>query len=456
MDVGAIADVDGDHLSRRRQRQRCRLRFAQHRPWTLLRRVRTGAEARQLHPQERQGRRIPLRAPLFDHRRKQRAVAQRLLHCIGVGFALVPDRATQRIRLQRMDHRVVEQRRELVLVVVGRDQPRLGEAEAPFAVQRASRAVGQLHEDLGRHAMHTAAAAGIRDLHRDIVAARAQRRRRHRVGARQVVLQRGLADLHAIDPGRIRIVDATDGQGHPRLRFCRAEVERGAIPGDAIDDRPALRFPDARYLDRCPHGRVQARRLPVAVVGASRWPLGKPAPRLRGGPLIVRARLALGGDRVGRVEALRVRVHPRLDAAATPGAVDDADRHAGRLAQLDREVIRGGGKLPHRCRRCRDPFAALQLPLRRAGPGLGNFEVADQRIARGSDGGVGTFGLRQRPFHVRLPAGQPDVADQQIAQFDRRDAIVDAHPQRTTGGVRRQQDAPVALGIGDRRHRLAI
>ena len=80
-----------------------------------------------------------------------------------------------------------------------------------------------------RRAMDAAATAGIGDAHRDHVAARAQRGCRHRVFARQVVLQDGLADLVAVDVGDVAVVDAAHAEQHARLRFRFGQRERRAI-----------------------------------------------------------------------------------------------------------------------------------------------------------------------------------------------------------------------------------
>lgn len=60
-------------------------------------------------------------------------------------------------------------------------------------------------------------------------------------------------------------------------------------------------------------------------------------------------------------------------------------------------------------------------------------------------------GLDQRPFHVRLPAGQPHIADQHIAHLQLAPVALHTQHVRATGCVRRQLDLPLpcCIGLGD-------
>ncbi len=84
------------------------LRLAQLRPGALRRLLLDRHERGELDEEERELALAPVLAPVADHRRQQGLV---FMGAPGVRFALVPDRAADRIGNQRGDHAVVEVRR---------------------------------------------------------------------------------------------------------------------------------------------------------------------------------------------------------------------------------------------------------------------------------------------------------------------------------------------------------
>lgn len=153
------------------------------------------------------------------------------------------------------------------------------------------------------------------------------------------------------------------------------------------------------------------------------------------------------------LHAQRLRIHPRLDAAAAPGAVDDADRHitiAG--AQLARKGISDRREFGDGLRRSGPPLAASEARLGFAGPGFGYLEMADAGVVRARDQLLGALCLRHRPFHVRLTRRQPYVADQYVAHDDDLVfALANRQQVRSACRVCRQLDAPCAISSGHRR-----
>src|SRR5690606_9517490 len=138
------------------------------------------------------------RTPAFDQAAELVAVAERAV-LAGVGLALVPDHTGQRVGLQRMQHRVVQQSVELVLAILHGHADLRG-AELPRALQRPRRGAGGLHEDLLLRALDAAATAVVLHAHGQHVAPRTQRRCRDLVHTRLVVVAGHAADLLSVDP----------------------------------------------------------------------------------------------------------------------------------------------------------------------------------------------------------------------------------------------------------------
>src|SRR5690606_1553825 len=157
--------------------------------------------------------------------------------------------------------------------------------------------------------------------------------------ARQVVLHVGAAHLHAIDPGGVGIVDAADAERDARLRPGRRQFEAGAVPGHAVHAVPAGRLPHTGHGTVVPAAGVELARLPAGTV-RRQGPARQVGAGLRQRLPVLDLKLARGLGQGIAVDALGVGIRPGLDAAAAPGAVDDADRHFLRVAQFAREEVR--------------------------------------------------------------------------------------------------------------------
>src|ERR1043165_2628223 len=111
MNIILIANIDRHRHPSLRLAQRHRLRLTQLSPITLIRLSLARMPVRKLHKVERKLM-PPRTSPVTNHDRKQRAV---LISASGVTLALVPDRATNRERHERRNHRVVKHTR-IVLI----------------------------------------------------------------------------------------------------------------------------------------------------------------------------------------------------------------------------------------------------------------------------------------------------------------------------------------------------
>src|SRR5262245_37049946 len=114
MKLVRFTDIDRDNLRSFWERERGCLRLAQDRPACAGRRRRIDATViRELNPQERKLA-APFAAPTRDEVREQRSIRGSLRIIVRVRFALVPDHALDGEALQRMQHLVVEDSRDLV------------------------------------------------------------------------------------------------------------------------------------------------------------------------------------------------------------------------------------------------------------------------------------------------------------------------------------------------------
>src|ERR1700730_16509387 len=105
VDVVRFANIDDDRHACLRRSQRHHLCFAQLGPIAVSR-LRLGRPpTSELNEIERKLTLVPRRPPITDHRREEGPI---LISAIGIALALVPDRAANRIRLERRDHRIVE------------------------------------------------------------------------------------------------------------------------------------------------------------------------------------------------------------------------------------------------------------------------------------------------------------------------------------------------------------
>ncbi len=240
MDIRRIAQVDAHHLRGMRQRQRRRLRLAQQRPRALLTVIGARAEAGQLHPDKRQRRCVPVLPPLLDQGLELIPIGQRS-GIGGIALALVPDHPLDREWRQRVDHAVVQQRRDLVLVIVQGDRHLAG-TETP-ALQLHLAAIGQAHEQFGRLTVDATTTAQVLHSHRDHVAAGLQLAGGQRIHTRCVPGHRRRADLHAIDEGAVRVIDPSDSKGAGLRSLCRAQGELGTVPADPVHAGIAAGFP---------------------------------------------------------------------------------------------------------------------------------------------------------------------------------------------------------------------
>src|SRR2546422_899405 len=105
MDVIRIANIDDDRHACLRSSQGHRLCFAQLGPLAVSRFRFRRLPISELHEIKRKITLAPRRAPIADHRGEERSI---LVSADGVALALVPDSAANRVRLERGDHRIVE------------------------------------------------------------------------------------------------------------------------------------------------------------------------------------------------------------------------------------------------------------------------------------------------------------------------------------------------------------
>src|SRR5690606_26450263 len=140
-------------------------------------------------------------------------------------------------------------------------------------------------------------------------------------------------------------------------------------------------------------------------------------------------------------------VHPGLECAAAPGAVDDADGRIQRAVQGDGEVAGDGAEFAGAFRGGGRPAAVGGGEGDGGGVAL-DVEVADEREAGGGDFFPGIGGVAEGPFHVGLAGGEPDLADEHVAHDDGVFPAHDEFARRSGGGQRRQRHAPAPVGRG--------
>src|SRR5690606_21664104 len=112
-------------------------------------------------------------------------------------------------------------------------------------------------------------------------------------------------------------------------------------------------------------------------------------------------------------------IDPGLDGRAAPVAADDADGDAGELMDVLGEVVADGGEVAGGGGRGDLPGIAIDGDRRGGlvGDGLLDLDVTDQREA-GGGGDVDRLveGAVDRPLHVGLAGGDPDLADDDVGQ----------------------------------------
>src|SRR5690606_11220521 len=259
---------------------------------------------------------------------------------IRVRLALIPDHALDREGQHRVDHLVVQEGRDLILfgLEVHACDP---DAELPVAGERSPTAAHLDVEQIGC-ARDAASARGILHADGDDVRPRVQGLGRHLVHAGPIPRLLHPADAMPVHEANVGIVDHAETQRDGSRRLRLAQLEARAVPRDAIQPLVADLLPPARYGDRAPSRIIQlgigpdgAAALHTGVRGGQ---LAADALAQRRAELLLAVALPLHDLTVGvLVEAQRLRAHPRLDAAAAPGALDDADGHVDVFAQLARE-----------------------------------------------------------------------------------------------------------------------
>ena len=343
-----------------------------------------------------------------------------------------------------MDHLVVQQGIDLVLFTLDGHAHFVG-TEFPVACQRLATAAFQLQVGHIRIAGDAAAAAIVNDAYRDSVHPCPQGLRRHGILPRCAPLLGHATYPLAIHPDLVTVINRTQCKhcALSRFRFCQGE--RGAVPGDAIHAGPAVVFPGTRHTDHRPVTVIVIGQVPLRFVVATLLPALQLALYFLHQVLVSLQHFLHALRQPFLVDTERGRTHPGLDIAAAPGAVDDADRHAGGSAQFAGEGVAHRREIGHGLRRSCHPATTHQIMLRLFRPGFRNLEVTDLRVARGSNHCVDIIGTGDRPFHVRLPRCQPHIPYQQVAHIA--GAVSGTHGQliRTAGALRRQRCRPAAV-----------
>ena len=122
----------------------------------------------------------------------------------------------------------------------------------------------------------------------------------------------------------------------------------------------------------------------------------------------------------------------RLGTCAADIGTDQADRNAKRSLQVAAEVIADRRKGRDRCRTRHQPMIGVGR-----WPGDAHAIDGEQSqlvVVCRRDGRAGSREFSQRPFHIRLPATDPNVADQNILPLDLRIALGDGERGRLAAG----------------------
>ena len=133
---------------------------------------------------------------------------------------------------------------------------------------------------------------------------------------------------------------------------------------------------------------------------------------------------------------------PRLRRRASPRRVNDPDRHVPRLLEIASEEVADGREVLHRLGRTDVPLA-FDGGQRRQRFLLRDAEVADPRVVGRRDllfpvvDRLLSDAQAELPLHVRLAAGHPDLADENVAKDDLVRAR-DRQRERAAGRQRRQ------------------
>ena len=306
------------------------------------------------------------------------------------------------------------------------------------------------------------AAARVEHADGNDIAARLQDSRRDGIGAVLVVL-RGVTHLHAIDPGGVDVVDHREVEFQVAALPGSREVEGLAEPDHPVVARQPGVFPELRGVHRRPSGIVEVWGGPggPALLIASVLILEglKPGVALfckghgRAAGVPGHFRDVFNEVRHRRVEGGAAR--PGLGGRAAPGRFNQTNGYVEVLVEAATEEVSHGGKVGDGLRRDGSPAFGLYLCLRRIGHRLCHFKEPEGWVIGGLDFGVGVVGSLHGPRHVRLPGGNPHLADEHVGQRESVGAG-DGQRVRSAGGHRRQGEAPRAVGVGARGRLLAV
>ena len=418
----------------------------------------------QLHDEDRKSVGVrEVRAPVLRHGAElllvERAAAAH------VGAALVPDRALEGHREERVQHRVVAGGgRPAVHLAVGGGRVVAEPFAAPRARQRDGGAVGGGERHVPGLAGEAAGLADVDDLDGDDIAPLAQDAGGHLVDARHVPDGVG-ADEDAVHPRDVDVVDRPERERRPAGGLRGREVERAPVPGAAVEALVELVLEADGDLGLGPRRIVEAGALggDVALRRALRLPEGEAALVFR----LAAGRVVGGevGDRLVDLRALRgtdgavgLLGQPGLDRRAGPRRLDEADRDVrhGLAQRLAEEPAAGRERLGVREAGARPRGGLGEVGERRRGGGVAVVEEAHPRV-------VGRFHVllapREAPavahVHVGLSGAEPHVAEEDVLRDERRvgaggGQVAGREPERTAGGMRGKDGAPAAVGARDR------
>ena len=144
---------------------------------------------------------------------------------------------------------------------------------------------------------------------------------------------------------------------------------------------------------------------------------------------------------------------PGFDTRATPGGVDQTDRHLQHLMQVTAKKVTHRGELSHIGAGGLFPHAFAVGLWRHAWTAF-DIEHADLRMIGGGDFLLSLAGLLHRQLHVRLPGADPHFADEDVLEGNR---VFSSHHEISGLGAgihRVQRDRPFAGRVGERAVRL--